>query len=130
MRAAPFVMFRAALAFAFGVALLILVAGSSTAQNAPASMNVLVEQVLSLFPKVDSDVLEVAGDVVTLSAGRRDGVVPGIRLSGYRGGREVPHPRAGAMLCRTGQGVGRVVVGHVQGGYATRRLTEGDYCLA
>src|SRR2546421_6087613 len=126
MRAAPFVMFRAALAFAFGVALLILVAGSSTAQNAPASMNVLVEQVLSLFPKVDSDVLEVAGDVVTLSAGRRDGVVPGIELSVYREGRELRHPRTGAMLGRTEQGVGRVVVEQVQEAYSTRRLTQGD----
>ncbi|PYM22675.1 MAG: hypothetical protein DMD78_14030 [Candidatus Rokuibacteriota bacterium] len=103
-----------------------LVARPSTAQNAPASMNVLVEQVLSLFPKVDGDVLEVAGNVVTLSAGRRDGVVPGIELSVYREGRELRHPRTGAMLGRTEQGVGRVVVEQVQEAYSTGRLTQGD----
>jgi len=102
-----------------------LVAGTSTAQNAnaPASMNVLVEQVLSLFPKVDGDVLEVAGDVVTLSAGRREGVVPGIELSVYREGRELRHPRTGAMLGRTEQAVGRVVIEQVQEAYSTGRLT-------
>ena len=89
-------------------------------------MNVLVEQVLSLFPKVDGDVLEVAGNVVTLSAGRRDGVVPGIELSVYREGRELRHPRTGAMLGRTEQGVGRVVVEQVQEAYSTGRLTQGD----
>ncbi|MGH7353829.1 MAG: hypothetical protein ACRELS_04525, partial [Candidatus Rokuibacteriota bacterium] len=59
----------------------------------PASLQVLVEQVQALFPKVDGEVLEVQGKTVTLGLGRKDGVLAGVELALYREGRELKHPR-------------------------------------
>jgi hypothetical protein len=62
---------------------------------------------------------------VTLSIGRKDGLVAGIELSVYREGRELRHPRTGALLVRTEQSVGRVRVEQVFEAYATGRVTQG-----
>jgi hypothetical protein len=86
---------------------------------------VVVEQVLGLFPKVDGDVLEVSGTAVTLSLGRKDGLTAGIELSVYRQGRELRHPRTGALLGRTESTVGRVRVEQVFEAYSTARITQG-----
>jgi hypothetical protein len=111
---------------ALGLVLIGLVAITATAQTGPPSLAVLVDQVLNLFPKVDGDVVEVAdGGAVTLSLGRRDGLVAGIELSVYREGRELRHPRTGALLGRTEQAVGRVLVEKVEEGYSTARVTQG-----
>jgi len=125
MRAAFLTMLRAALRLGVGGTLLILATATATAQNAPSSLSVLVDQVLGLFPKVDGDVVESANGAVTLSLGRRDGLVAGIELSVYREGRELRHPRTGALLGRTEQAVGRVLVEQVFEGYSTARVTQG-----
>jgi hypothetical protein len=125
MCAACLTMPRAARGLALALVLLGLAAVTATAQSGPSSLGVLVDQVLGLFPKVDGDVIEASGGAVTLSLGRRDGLVSGIELSVYREGRELRHPRTGALLGRTEQAVGRVLVEQVFEAYATGRVTQG-----
>jgi hypothetical protein len=126
MRAARLKMSRATRGLALGLALLTLVAATATAQTTPSSLTVLVDQVLGLFPKVDGDIVEAGSGTVTLSLGRKDGLVSGIELSVYREGRELRHPRTGALLGRTEQAIGRVIVEQVFEGYATGRVTQGS----
>jgi hypothetical protein len=125
MRAARLTMSRATRGLTLGLILLALAAVTATAQTTPSSLGVLVDQVLGLFPKVDGDVVEVTSGAVTLSLGRKDGLVAGIELSVYREGRELRHPRTGALLGRTEQAVGRVLVEQVFEAYAIGRVTQG-----
>jgi hypothetical protein len=126
MRAARLKMSRATRGLALGLTLLALAAAvTATAQTTPSSLGTVVDQVLGLFPKVDGDVVEAANGAVTLSLGRKDGVVAGIELSVYREGRELRHPRTGAVLGRTEQAIGRVLVEQVFEAYATGRVTQG-----
>jgi len=125
MRAARLTMSRACRGLSVTVLLVVLAAVGATAQTGPSSIGVLVEQVLGLFPKVDGDVVEVSGQAVTLSLGRKDGLVAGIELSVYREGRELRHPRTQAVLGRTEQSIGRVLVEQVQENYSTARVTQG-----
>ena len=126
MRAARLTMSRASRGLALGLLLLLALATvTARAQTGATSLGVIVEQVLGLFPKVDGDVVEVTGGSVTLSLGRKDGLVAGIELSVYREGRELRHPRTGALLGRTEQAIGRVLVEQVFEGYATARVTQG-----
>jgi hypothetical protein len=125
MCAARLTMSGAARGLTLGVILSALAALTATAQVAPSSIGVLVEQVLGLFPKVDGDVIEVTNGAVTLSLGRKDGLVSGIELSVYREGRELRHPRTGALLGRTEEALGRIRVDQVFESYATARVTQG-----
>src|SRR5947199_9616137 len=59
------------------LALLLLAAAGASAQTAPPTLGVLVNQVRALFPKVNGEVLEVQGTTLTLSIGQRDGVGAG-----------------------------------------------------
>ena len=123
MSAARLTIRSAALALILGWLLLAGGPATVTAQGSPTSLAVLIEQVVGLFPKVDGDVVEVNADAVTLSVGRKDGLVAGIELSVYREGRELRHPRTGALLGRTEQSVGRVRVEQVFEAYSTARVT-------
>jgi len=98
---------------------------SAWAQTPPQALGVLVDQVLALFPKVNGDVVEVQGNTLTLSLGRRDGIQAGIELSLYREGRELRHPRTGEVLGRTETDLGRVWVTNVFEAYSTGTLTRG-----
>src|SRR5438552_7206819 len=98
--------------------LLLAAAGASSAQTAPPTLGVLVNQVLALFPKVNGEVLEVQGTTLTLSLGQRDGLVAGVELTAYREGRELRHPKTGEILGRTEEVLGRVTVQRVQEAYA------------
>ena len=110
-------------------------AASSTAQTqtqtpsrpvaAPPSLSVLTDQIVSLFPKIDGDVIEAQGTAVTLGLGKKDGVVAGIDMEIYREGRELRHPRTGASLGRTEQPVGRMQVQQVFEAYSTGTATQG-----
>jgi hypothetical protein len=115
----------AARGLALGLVLLAL-AASAAAQTSPSSLGVLVDQLVALFPKVEGDIIEVQGGAVTFGLGQRDGVVPGIELSIYREGRELRHPRTGALLGRTEQAVGRMVITEVFERYSTARVVQGD----
>src|SRR2546430_10386350 len=107
------------------LALLLLAAAGASAQTAPPTLGVLVNQVLALFPKVNGEVLEVQGTTVTLSLGQRDGLVAGVELTAYREGRELRHPKTGEILGRTEEVLGRVAVQQVQEAYATGAVVEG-----
>src|SRR5256886_13100228 len=107
------------------LALLLLAAAGASAQTAPPTLGVLVNQILALLPKVDGEVLEVQGTTVTLSLGQRDGLVAGVELTAYREGRELRHPKTGEILGRTEEVLGRVAVQQVQEAYATGAVVEG-----
>ena len=126
MRAARLTMSRATRGLALALIVLPLAVVTVAAQTSPSSLGVIVDQILGLFPKVDGDVVEVTDSTVTLSLGRKDGLVAGIELSVYREGRELRHPRTGALLGRTEQAVGRVLIEQVFEGYATGRVTQGS----
>ncbi|MBM4442665.1 MAG: hypothetical protein FJ027_19780 [Candidatus Rokubacteria bacterium] len=86
--------------------------------GAPVSIANLVEQTAALFPQLDGDVVEAQGQTVTLSLGRKTGVQPGVVLEAFREGREIKHPRTGAVLGRAEDPLGRVVVTQVFDGYS------------
>ena len=125
MRAARLTMSRATRGLALALIVLPLAVVTVAAQTSPSSLGVIVDQILGLFPKVDGDVVEVTDSTVTLSLGRKDGLVAGIELSVYREGRELRHPRTGALLGRTEQAVGRVLIEQVFEAYATGKVTQG-----
>ena len=108
------------------VSLLILAASGASAQTAPPTLGLLVNQVLALFPKVDGEVLEVQGTTLTLSLGQRDGLVAGVELSLYREGRELRHPKTGELLGRTEEILGRVAVQQVSEAYSTGTVVQGS----
>jgi hypothetical protein len=90
---------------------------------APTPITSLVAQVTALFPKVEGDVLKVDGSQITLSIGRRDGVVAGVELMVVREGEELKHPKTGEVLGRKEETVGRVRVEEVAEAYAVARVT-------
>src|SRR3989442_12747028 len=107
------------------VPLILAAPAGATAQTAPPTLGVLVNQILALFPKVDGEVLEVQGTTVTLSLGQRDGLVAGVELTAYREGRELRHPKTGEILGRTEEVLGRVSVHEVKEAYGTGAVVEG-----
>jgi hypothetical protein len=93
--------------------------------QAPTQISTLVAQVAALFPKVEGDVIQVGGGNVTLSIGRRDGVVAGVELAVYREGEELKHPKTGEVLGRTEKTLGRVSVIDVFEAYSTAKVVQG-----
>src|SRR5215813_3686983 len=98
---------------------------SGGAGPAPTPITTLVAQVVALFPKVEGDVIKVEGDQVTLSVGRRDGVVAGVELVVYREGEELKHPKTGEVLGRTEKTIRRITIAEVFEGYSTARISQG-----
>lgn len=107
------------------VLLLLGAAGTADSQTAPRPFGPLVDQIRTLFPKVEGDVLEAQGRRLTLSVGRRDGLQPGVELELFREGRELRHPKTGALLGRTEQALGRAAVTEVLEAYAVAQAGEG-----
>jgi hypothetical protein len=105
-----------------------LIAGSASAQSqtsAPPSepvgsapMTALVEQIMDLFPKFEGDVLEVQDDGLTLGAGVKAGARPGLEVEVFRQGREIKHPRTGAVLGRAEDALGKTRISGVQEGFS------------
>jgi len=104
---------------------LLVLAATVGASAQTATLGVLVNQILALFPRVDGEVLEVQGTTVTLSIGQRDGLVAGVELTAYREGRELRHPKTGEILGHTEEVVGKVAVRQVQEAYSTGAVVEG-----
>jgi len=90
-----------------------------------APLQAIVNQIVALFPRVSGDVVEVQGTTVTLSVGKRDGVVPGLELSLFREGRELRHPKTGEVLGKTEKALGRVRVEEVAEAYSIGRVEPG-----
>jgi hypothetical protein len=88
--------------------------GTGAPSTPAAPITALVDQLVDRFPKVAGEVLEVQGAVLTLDAGRKDGVVPGLELEVYREGREIKHPRTNEVLGRAEDALGRIRVTSVQ----------------
>src|SRR5262245_12340827 len=99
--------------------------GPGPTAPSPPSLGVLAEQITTLFPKVDGEVIEAQGDQVTLALGRKDGLVAGIEMEVYREGRELRHPRTGSSLGRTEQSVGRMRVQQVFEAYSVGTASKG-----
>jgi hypothetical protein len=98
----------------------------SQGPSAPAvPMTVLADQLVDLFPKVEGDVLEVQGNTVTLGAGRKDGMRPGLEMALFREGREIKHPKTGQVLGKTEENLGRVTVTAVQEQFSQGTVTGG-----
>ena len=99
------------------------------ARQAPAPssapLQAIVNQIVALFPRVSGDVVEVQGTTVTLSVGKRDGVVPGLELSLFREGRELRHPKTGEVLGKSEKALGRVRVEEVAEAYSIGRVEPG-----
>jgi hypothetical protein len=101
----------------------------TAARQAPASssasLQAIVNQVVALFPRVSGEVVEVQGTSVTLSIGKRDGVVPGLELALFREGRELRHPKTGEILGKTEKALGRVRVMEVAEAYSIGSVEQG-----
>ena len=54
-----------------------------------ASLTVLVDQLIELFPRVNGEIVDVKGDSVTLDVGLKNGVHPGLELEVFREGAEI-----------------------------------------
>jgi hypothetical protein len=99
-----------------------LLAGSASAQapapppgpESSAPMTALVDQLMDLFPKFEGEVLEVGDDGLTLSAGVRAGARPGLGVEVFRQGREIKHPRTGAVLGRAENALGTTRITQAQ----------------
>ena len=100
-------------------------ARQAPAPSSSAPLQAIVNQIVSLFPRVSGDVVEVQGTTVTLSVGKRDGVVPGLELSLFREGRELRHPKTGEVLGKTEKALGRVRVEEVAEAYSIGRVEPG-----
>jgi hypothetical protein len=87
---------------------------------------VLADQLVDLFPRVEGDVLEVQGETVILSAGRKDGIRPGLEMGLFREGREIKHPKTGQVLGKTEEGLGRVTVTQVQEQFSQGTIPAGS----
>jgi hypothetical protein len=90
-----------------------------------APLQAIVNQVVALFPRVSGEVVEVQGTSVTLSVGKKDGVVSGLELSLFREGRELRHPKTGELLGKTEKAVGRVRIVEVAEAYSVGRVEPG-----
>jgi len=73
-----------------------------------------VDNLVDLFPKITGEVVEVSGTTLTLDIGRKDGVRPGLEVELFREGREIRHPKTGAVLGRSETTLGTVRVTETQ----------------
>jgi hypothetical protein len=90
-----------------------------------APLQAIVSQIIALFPRVSGEVVEVQGTSVTLSVGKRDGVVTGLELSLYREGRELRHPKTGEILGKTEKALGRLRIVEVAEAYSVGNVEPG-----
>jgi hypothetical protein len=114
-----------AVAFLGVVVLAVLVAATGYPQTSappfsgPAlSITTLVDQMIALYPQLEGDVVEAQGPAVTISVGRKVGAQAGLVLDAFREGREIRHPKTGALLGKAEEPLGRVVISQVFDGYS------------
>ena len=86
--------------------------------TSPLPITSLVDQTVALFPQLQGDVVEAQGEMVTVSLGRRSGAQAGLVLEAVREGREIRHPKTGAVLGRAEENLGRIVLSQVFDGYS------------
>src|SRR3989442_13432849 len=79
-----------------------------TPSASSAPLQAIVGQIVALFPRASGEVVEVQGATVTLSIGKREGLVAGAGMTLFREGRELRHPKTGETLGKTEQELGRL----------------------
>ena len=84
----------------------------------PLSITTLVDQTVALFPQLDGEVIEVQDKTVTVTIGRKAGAQTGALLEVVREGREIRHPKTGAVLGRAEENLGRAVISQIFDGYS------------
>ena len=104
--------------------------GQAPARQGPSSppaaaLQAIVNQIVALFPRVSGEVIEAQGATVTLSVGKRDGILPGMELFLFREGRELRHPKTGELLGKTEKALGRLRIEQVAEAYAVGSVAPG-----
>ena len=96
---------------------------TTSAPAPPASLSItsLVDQTVALFPQLDGEVIEAQEQTLTISIGRRAGAQVGAVLEAIREGREIRHPKTGAVLGRAEENLGRAVITQVFDGYSVAK---------
>src|SRR5262249_12982810 len=84
-----------------------------------APLTALVEDLVGYFPKVQGEVIEVSNATLTLDVGQKDGARPGLDIELYREGREIKHPKTGAVLGKTEDTLGAARITRVQEAFST-----------
>src|SRR5262245_51224132 len=90
-----------------------------------APLTVLVHDLVDLFPSVRGDVIEVRDAMLTLDVGRKDGARPGLQVELFREGRDITHPKTGAVLGKAEEPLGRVRLSEVQEAFSLAPLPAG-----
>ena len=98
---------------------------SRAPEPSSAQLQAIVGQIIAFFPRVSGEVVEVQGTSVTLSVGKRNGVVAGLELSLFREGRELRHPKTGEVLGKTEKALGRLRVTEVAEAYSIGTVEAG-----
>jgi hypothetical protein len=89
-----------------------------------APLTALVDDLVGFFPTVQGEVIEVRDTTLTLDVGRRNGVRPGLEVELFREGREIKHPKTGAVLGRAEEALGRVRIAEVQEAFSLAPVTK------
>lgn len=113
------------------LAVLLTTSGQTQSSNpppSPSSLSItsLVDQAVALFPQIEGEVIEAQGQTLTISIGRKSGAQPGVVLEAVREGREIRHPKTGAVLGRAEEPVGRAVISQLFEGYSLATADRGS----
>jgi len=87
-----------------------IAAGKPLGVEELTSVEELAVEISSYFPKVQGEVKAVQDDRLTLSLGKKDGLMPGMVLTLWRDGKEILHPVTGAVIGRVEEEVGTIEV--------------------
>ena len=100
------------------------------AQQAPppvaGPLTALVDDLVGLFPKVQGEVVEAREGTLTLDVGKKDGVRSGLEVELFREGREIRHPKTGAVLGKAEEALGRTSVTGVQEAFSLAPVPKGS----
>jgi hypothetical protein len=91
-----------------------------------APLTVLVDDLVGLFPKVQGEVVEVRDATLTLDVGKKDGTRHGLEVELFREGREIRHPKTGAVLGRAEESLGRTRITGVQEAFSLAPTPKGS----
>lgn len=116
-------------AFVLVLFMLLLPGAGRAADNSPgveeySSVEELAVKLSSYFPKIQGEVKTAQGEKITLSLGKKDGLLPGMMLTLWRDGREIVHPVTNAVLGRAEEEVGTVEVTAVDNATAAAKVKK------
>ncbi len=98
------------------------------AQVAPpvaAPLTVLVDDLVGLFPKIQGEVVEVRDGLLTLDLGKKDGTRQGLEVELFREGREIRHPKTGAVLGKAEESLGSTRIAGAQEAFSLAPAPKG-----